>query len=306
FDIRKGWFDPHEQKWIQPGELINCFPASARIDFAHDVRVGYRRWYSGEATEIVTASGKTLRGTPNHPVLTQRGWIALNQLETSDHIVEIADKIIGVQSKDHINHAPPVIAEIFDALLNSGMREIGIGGDFHGDRTEGNVDIVRAARPLSFGGIAEAVKRIEQLRFSSSNHSALRLCLSDKLALACLFSASRRMSASCEDGSAFRAFPFHSEAVGVAGIAGDCSDFNKPPIDGDARDTLRLCQGEDALSRDVTLMQFTRVVSIKQVPLIGHVFNLETKSGWYTANGIVSSNCRCTCRPVFRGVPIGT
>lgn len=24
YDVRKGWFDPHEQKYIQPGELINC------------------------------------------------------------------------------------------------------------------------------------------------------------------------------------------------------------------------------------------------------------------------------------------
>jgi len=24
YDIAKGWFDPHEKKWIQPGELIGC------------------------------------------------------------------------------------------------------------------------------------------------------------------------------------------------------------------------------------------------------------------------------------------
>lgn len=24
YDVAKGWFDPHEQKWIHPGELINC------------------------------------------------------------------------------------------------------------------------------------------------------------------------------------------------------------------------------------------------------------------------------------------
>lgn len=24
YDIAKGWFDPHEKRWIQPGELINC------------------------------------------------------------------------------------------------------------------------------------------------------------------------------------------------------------------------------------------------------------------------------------------
>jgi Phage Mu protein F like protein len=24
YDVAKGWFDPHEKKWIHPGELINC------------------------------------------------------------------------------------------------------------------------------------------------------------------------------------------------------------------------------------------------------------------------------------------
>jgi uncharacterized protein with gpF-like domain len=24
FDVAKGWFDPHERAWIQPGQLINC------------------------------------------------------------------------------------------------------------------------------------------------------------------------------------------------------------------------------------------------------------------------------------------
>lgn len=24
YDVAKGWYDPHEKKWIQPGELINC------------------------------------------------------------------------------------------------------------------------------------------------------------------------------------------------------------------------------------------------------------------------------------------
>jgi uncharacterized protein with gpF-like domain len=39
FRIDKGWFDPHERKWIQPGELINC-RCSCRIVIQGVARYG--------------------------------------------------------------------------------------------------------------------------------------------------------------------------------------------------------------------------------------------------------------------------
>jgi len=36
----------------------------------------------------------------------------------------------------------------------------------------------------------------------------------------------------------------------------------------------------------------------------GHVFNLETESGAYIANGIITHNCRCTTIPLVEGEPL--
>lgn len=31
YDVQKGWYDPHEEQWIQPGQLINCRCVSRSI-----------------------------------------------------------------------------------------------------------------------------------------------------------------------------------------------------------------------------------------------------------------------------------
>jgi predicted ABC-type ATPase len=41
-----------------------------------------------------------------------------------------------------------------------------------------------------------------------------------------------------------------------------------------------------------------RIIKVRRVNnWSGHVYNLETSEGWYTANGIISHNCRCTIAP---------
>jgi hypothetical protein len=58
-----------------PAEEINCFPGDSAIPYADGVGVAYRRWFIGELAVFTTASGKTVRATPNHPVLTPDGWV---------------------------------------------------------------------------------------------------------------------------------------------------------------------------------------------------------------------------------------
>ncbi|WP_373084512.1 hypothetical protein [Zhongshania sp.] len=43
-----------------------------------------------------------------------------------------------------------------------------------------------------------------------------------------------------------------------------------------------------------------QVVGVKVVPIRAHVYNLQTGSNAYLAEGIVSHNCRCVARPVFK------
>lgn len=46
-----------------------------------------------------------------------------------------------------------------------------------------------------------------------------------------------------------------------------------------------------------------RVVEVSRRYARCHVYNLQTRDGWYTANGIVVHNCRCTPLPVPNGTP---
>ena len=58
------------------------------------------------------------------------------------------------------------------------------------------------------------------------------------------------------------------------------------------------------------------VVSVKRVNFSGHVYNLETEKGFYTAGGIITHNCRSTTIPIIKSwkqlginlkeAPIGT
>lgn len=53
---------------------------------------------------------------------------------------------------------------------------------------------------------------------------------------------------------------------------------------------LGLSQAREALASFVAPDQ---VVEIRRYPFSGHVYNLETSGGWYTANDLIVHNCRC-------------
>lgn len=46
-----------------------------------------------------------------------------------------------------------------------------------------------------------------------------------------------------------------------------------------------------------------RVLKLSIRRFAGHVYNLETKEGWYIANNIITHNCRCTMIPLLRDRP---
>jgi hypothetical protein len=48
-------------------------------------------------------------------------------------------------------------------------------------------------------------------------------------------------------------------------------------------------------------ISFDRVLNVSRRGFSGHVYNLETKTGWYIANGILTHNCRCTSIPSVKG-----
>lgn len=50
---------------------------------------------------------------------------------------------------------------------------------------------------------------------------------------------------------------------------------------------------EDVSDRGAGPVLTDQIVAVERRRFVGHVYNLETESGWYVANGIVVHNCRC-------------
>lgn len=62
-----------------------CFLPDVEIDGA--LNGGVRRIYNGKAIEIFTASGRSLKVTANHPILTRRGWVAAEMINPTDQLL---------------------------------------------------------------------------------------------------------------------------------------------------------------------------------------------------------------------------
>lgn len=336
---------------VMPGEPVNCFPADSEIQFAHDVKKAYRRWFDGELAEIVTDSGKTLRGTPNHPVLTARGWLPLGELHEGDHVIEIAQEVLEATKEDH-EHRAPLLGEVFQAALILGTRQstdLRVE-DFHGDGADGQVDVVLSARGLFVDVVTARSQCCRQLGFampldSRLSFSALSLVLggvtsaahgimgSARKALSLLWrqaAHSQELSlafATSVDAGLDQALANHiapeaksardrefalARGVGVhdrrnvhgQAIARDSTDS---AIGHQSVSSQRLGEtvfvDADELGRGAKRLPFahqtSRIINARRINWSGHVYNLETSSGWYVTNGIVAHNCRCVAIPVL-------
>lgn len=188
------WKSPPEidGEHVNPGEAVRCFPGDSEIQFAHDVKKAYRRRYSGELAEIVTESGKTLRATPNHPVLTTRGWLPIGQLNKGDHVIEVADEVFNA-TKEHRDDGVPSIAQVFSAA-SAGHPAQSIHlriDDFHGDGSDGDVDVVFAARPLVIDHVTSGAQGIGEFPFTVAVNGRSRQGMAAQLLFAVLHAANR-------------------------------------------------------------------------------------------------------------------
>jgi SPP1 gp7 family putative phage head morphogenesis protein len=66
---------------------------------------------------------------------------------------------------------------------------------------------------------------------------------------------------------------------------------------GDAESAHQIC------ARFAGLVKLDKIRKIIKRPFNGHVYNLQTELGWYTANGIITHNCRCVQIPKTIGSP---
>lgn len=141
-----------------------CLVGSTRVTGAV-VRTIFRRRYQGQMVHIVTESGREFTTTPNHPMLTRRGWVGAHALDLSDQLVcDRWHEYSSAARDQHVADGPFTIAQLFEAAqFEMGVeRYRGAEPDFHGDGRDGEVDVVHPRGLLGGGRLTPLFEPVTQ------------------------------------------------------------------------------------------------------------------------------------------------
>lgn len=348
------WDDPPEDG--HPGEAVNCVPGNTRLLPHARVLKAYRRGYSAQATTLITDTGKAVCATPNHPVLTGRGWIPAHLVEVGEDLWEAFAQGLDLAVGDP-QGGETTAEEFFRAVLPLGTphRIAALRGRFHGDVSDEEVDVVHVDWSLG----DELDSRLSQ----SFCHHALALADDPGASLgslALLFgravtSTNSAVRGFCKLAARLGAGLPHTQKHGSALAAWLDALLDKCATNRSSRDvevlrellyapplveqqwnhvarvlfgvacravmtptglySPRAQENAEAIALQVQLpggfgdraavvQKAGRVAKklVGELPRANggtHVFNLETTSGWYIANGLVIHNCRCYGEPVL-------
>lgn len=168
----------------------NCFLQGTLISAA-GVTAQTKRWFEGKIVRVLIEGEIPFSVTPNHPILTRRGWIAAGELQEGEDVFRVSDPsgfVRFLNPYDH--HMQTRIEEVGNSLLMTGrMATISVPSspkDFHSDGTPGQqVYIVRAncgldgaREPLRADGSAKPYLVVTDANlegFARSSTSALGL-----------------------------------------------------------------------------------------------------------------------------------
>jgi hypothetical protein len=149
------------------GNRYNCFLPGTLV--SGRFVAGIKSRYKGPAVRLVTAGGRELAVTANHPVLTAAGMMPAAEIREGDKLVAYGGQVqraLGVGNL-HSGLMGARIEDVFGALVDAGhqfsarVRAV----DLHGDAAfaEPDVDVVRAKRELVFAPDAAAFQLLDDL-----------------------------------------------------------------------------------------------------------------------------------------------
>lgn len=295
------------------GTHPNCLIENTKVA-ASDLQNATRRFYEGEVVNIQTLKGFDLTVTPNHPVLTLRGWVKAKFLNEADYVFSASDpqRVCGLINPNNAN-VPTVCQKIFNfnfvggGVFSSSMpvSPEHFDGDFGDRQSDVNIKFVNSF--LSDNGKIESFKKINKPQFVTrlinrlgfDAFGAFDQCFNSNF-----FAASGAVGGN----SIFNVFGFcpfgHHQSVSFDLFANLYTVFGKNATDDISANIQRLSNGIFALKGGITTNDGFTVDKIKFLHnrfYKGNVYNFETSTNYYLANNIITHNCRCTMTPVFKG-----
>ncbi|MBU8870668.1 MAG: phage portal protein [Gemmatimonadales bacterium] len=316
---------------LHPPLHPNCLPGDSLVSPRGRILSVSKRLYDGDMLVIRTAAGDELACTPNHPILTDGGWVAANALDVGRAVVcNSASERRSFIHGDHIN-APARIEDIAEAFLRDSKVfavPVPVAAEhFHGDGGGSEVAVIGSKSLLRYGFDAAIKQHLPQLDFAWRD--VLRKSLERLCSLA--FDSPRDFAALTGGvggsdligtGTAAHIRPLNR--LGLASRSGAVADSQQSPANGPARAAKPLSQSinghsiavhvEDFINRQRELrllhrlrsaigrsLDVTTISHISSFHYRGYVYNLETAQSYYIASNLATHNCRCAIVPILIG-----
>ena len=276
---------------------VRCVVGSTVVE-AWGLERAYKRWYEGPVVCLtIRGRGEKLTGTTNHPVLTPHGWIRIGDVVEGDELV-CCDGGERDPRRDQDEHVmPTTLVELFGAIANSGnpQRIPTTVVDFHGDGMDSDVEIVVPDTLLRDGIESAKSEHVDEFgfkrtcqrlgRFHSFGSGYARTL---NLIVRKWFSTRNLVARS---GHLFQNFwrrLLESKALSFL-MSPDVDPHVPEVFEEPTRVSAGLnLEGPDGLPGNVTTC---KVLDVRRDFFSGHVYNLQTKHGWYVASGIITHNC---------------
>ena len=281
-----------------PNAHVNCVLGDTVVK-ADSVKLATKMNYSGDIVELKTLGGKRLAVTPNHILLTDRGWVAAKNIKKSDKVIAYSDSVERAMANDAIDGKNPTIADEFVALSKTpGVVTIEVpvtAEDFKGDGIANEkVEVILAESLLRNKRDAASIKLGGKLPFVGgkfTDGTLFGLGSIDQLLVGVLLAANGIV------GSTGKALTFlgseggHPEISRLTSATAYNARLNEAATNSSTVDIEAF--GKSFLA-EAGLIEFDDVIDIKIYSVHNApVYDVETTSTLYTANGIISSNCKC-------------
>jgi len=299
---------PVDGRGDRPPFHAQCVTGDSVVASGAVVTGASERFYDGEVVRVRTASGQHLRCTPNHPALTDRGWLAARFIHKGSYVIRsLRPERVGLRHPNH-HEMPARIEEVARALHRAGdvfTRSVPVSSeDFHGDGEGSKVAVVGAYRllrngihsplcqhstELDFGGRSVAQAALAFRRYLRLSLDALGLTPAGgvrfgNLAAPLLWRHALPLELLC----------FALSAWADAGLDEQLPRENTGYPEPSRADVLRVA---GQVERD-------KVIGVDFRAWSGHVYNLQTDAEFYVSSGILTHNCRCMLAPLPAGYPI--
>ena len=322
---RVGVDEPFEvggEKIMFPGDpdaegylTYNCFVADTKIASDSEVVRSYVHEYSGDLISVETSLGVNFTCTPNHPILTRRGWIKAGFINYSDSLA-IADignefercgkcDIQDIHSSLKATHCSPYEKGLVHRVPSNSV-------NFHGDIPASDVEVITQEWLLRKRWNASGVESIDKLLLKYSDESFAGKSAFVKCFVGIRNAALRIVRLLSESASFLWRCLSHPQIHGFRPVARSYSGAIQNVVDNLPAESKFGGKALCGLSGNVL---FDNIVGIKVFSAECHVYNLQTHNGYYFVNSSISQNngmcngkyaiahnCRCTLVSAVEGV----